>query len=264
MKRDAELTYSNYLMTDRLLALQEPRSEPPEHDEMLFIVIHQVYELWFKELLHEFDKVKKDFSAGNLFDAIGTLKRIRMILKTLVGQLDVLETMTPLSFASFRDRLDTASGFQSVQFREIEFMLGYRRREMLKYHGEGTPAYKTLETRLQEPSLMDHFYDFLETRGVTIPDRVRNKDVAESTIPDPEIQAGILRLYTAQPDVAILFELMTDIDEGFQEWRYRHVKIAERTIGNKKGTGGSLGVEFLKQSLFRPVFPDLWAVRHEL
>ncbi len=264
MKRDGELTYSSYLMTDRLLALQEPRSKPPEHDEMLFIVIHQVYELWFKELLHEFDKVMDDFTAGDLFGAIGTLKRIRMILKTLVGQLDILETMTPLSFASFRDRLDTASGFQSVQFREVEFVLGYKRPEMLKYHGDGTPAREVLENRLRQRSLMDHFYGFIEKRGVAIPDRIRNKDVTESTIPDPDVQAGILRLYTEQPDVAILFEMMTDIDEGLQEWRYRHVKIAERTIGNKKGTGGSLGVEFLKRSLFRPIFPDLWAVRHEL
>jgi tryptophan 2,3-dioxygenase len=264
MERKTELTYSSYLDVDRLLDLQEPRSDPPEHDEMLFIIIHQVYELWFKQLLHEFGKVMNDFTAGDLFGAIGTLKRVRMILKTLVGQLDILETMTPLSFSSFRDRLDTASGFQSVQFREFEFVLGFKRAEMMRYHGEDTPARKRLERRLREPTLMDHFYDFIETRGVAITERVREKDVTASTIPDPDVQAGVLRLYREQPDVAILMELMIDIDEGMQEWRYRHVKIAERTIGNKKGTGGSLGVEFLKTSLFKPIFPDLWAVRHEL
>jgi tryptophan 2,3-dioxygenase len=124
------LTYSNYLQLPRLLDLQEPRSTPPEHDEMLFIVIHQVYELWFKLILHETDKVKRDFSANDLYGAITTWKRLRTILKTLVAQVDILETMTPLSFSSFRDRLDTASGFQSFQFREIEFVYGYKRSQV--------------------------------------------------------------------------------------------------------------------------------------
>ena len=133
-----ELTYSTYLQLDRLLNLQEPRSSPPEHDETLFIVIHQVYELWFKLILHEFDKVNRDFSGNQLYGAIATFKRIRTVLKTLVGQLDILETMTPLSFSSFRHRLDTASGFQSVQFRELEFVLGYKRAQTLAALPEGS------------------------------------------------------------------------------------------------------------------------------
>ncbi|GMU80454.1 MAG: tryptophan 2,3-dioxygenase [Planctomycetota bacterium] len=258
------LTYADYLKIDDLLKLQEPRSTPPEHDEMLFIVIHQVYELWFKLLMQEFDKVKRDFSAGDLYGAIHTFKRSRTIMKTLVGQIDILETMTPMSFTSFRDRLETASGFQSVQFRELEFVLGYKRPEMLKYVPEGTAARTLLERRLRERSVMDHFYDFLETRGVKIPGEVRQKDPTQPTQPCAEIQAALLRLYKSEPSVGILFELMTDYDEGQQEWRYRHVKLVERTIGAKKGTGGSLGVEFLKRSLFLPIFPDLWAIRHEL
>ena len=258
------LTYADYLSIDQLLGLQRPRSTPPEHDEMLFIVIHQTYELWFRQLLHEFEKVKADFTAGDLYGAIHTFKRSRTIMKTLVGQIDVLETMTPMSFTSFRDRLDTASGFQSTQFRELEFLLGYKRPDMLKYVPEGSAARATLEKRLRERSVYDHFYDFLATRGAPIPDDLRKRDPALPTAADERVQIEILRLYKTSPDAAILFELMTDYDEGSQEWRYRHVKLVERTIGAKKGTGGSLGVEFLKRSLFLPIFPDLWAIRHEL
>jgi tryptophan 2,3-dioxygenase len=247
----SDLTYASYLHIDRLLALQEPRSKPAEHDEMLFIVIHQVYELWFKEILHEVEKMKRDFTAGDLFGAIHTFKRVRTIMKTLVGQLDILETMTPMSFSAFRDRLDTASGFQSFQFRELEFALGYKRPEMLK-HAAGPEAREVIERRLKERSLVDHFYDFLETQGAKVPQNLREKPIEAGNAPNEDLQREILR------------ELMTDLDEGFQEWKYRHVKLVERTIGNKKGTGGSLGVEFLKQSLFKPIFPDLWAIRHEL
>jgi len=263
MEQGKNLTYSGYLALDRLLSLQHRRSDPAEHDEMLFIIIHQVYELWFKQLLHEFDKVKADFSSGDLFGAIETLKRVRMMMKTLVGQLDILETMTPVSFRSFRDRLETASGFQSSQFREVEFVLGYKRPEMVVHFPEGTPERARLDRRLNGRSLVDHFYDFLESQGVTIPDAIRNKPVTQSTLPDAKIQKEILRLYMARPEVAILVELLVDIDEGFQEWRYRHVKMVERTIGNMPGTGGSSGVEFLKRTLFKPFFPDLWAIRHE-
>ncbi len=258
-----ELTYSSYLKLPALLGLQTPRSTPPEHDEMLFIVIHQVYELWFKEMLHEIEKVKRDFAGGDLYGAIHTFKRLRTIMKTLVQQLDILETMTPMSFSAFRDRLDTASGFQSYQFRELEFVMGMKRPQMLKYAADET-AKKLLESRLSEPSVVDRFYDFLAHQGVTIPERLRAKPAAEGNRADEELQREILGLYTRRPELAILFESMTDLDEGFQEWKYRHVKLVERTIGNKKGTGGSLGVDFLKQSLFQPLFPDLWAIRHEL
>ena len=204
-----------------------------------------------------------DFSRGDLFGAIHTFKRVRTIMKTLVGQLDILETMTPMSFSAFRDRLDTASGFQSFQFRELEFVLGYKRPEMLR-HAASPEARAMLERRLAEPSLVDHFYAFLEKQGAKIPGELREKEASAANAPDERLQREILRLYKSRPELAILFELMTDLDEGFQEWKYRHVKLVERTIGNKKGTGGSLGVEFLKQSLFKPVFPDLWAIRHEL
>jgi tryptophan 2,3-dioxygenase len=262
---DAEpLTYSTYLHLDSLLSLQQPRSLPPEHDELLFIVVHQTYELWFKLLLHEFDKICGDFRSGRLFEAIATFKRVRTIMKVLVQQIDIVETLTPMSFSSFRDRLDTASGFQSSQFRELEFLLGYKRAAMLKYQKSGKPEYERLVQRLHQPSVVDCFYDFLSGHGVTIPPELRGRDAALPAVANEVVADGILRLYKSQPQLEILFELMTDFDEGFQEWRYRHIKLVERTIGSKQGTGGSLGVEFLKKSLFDPIFADLWAIRHKL
>jgi tryptophan 2,3-dioxygenase len=242
------LTYADYLKLDELLTLQQPLSDPVEHDEMLFIIIHQVHELWFKLLLHEMEKVCGDLRKGDLYGAVDTFKRGRTILKTLVGQVDILETLTPLGFNSFRARLETSSGFQSVQFREVEFLLGYKRPDVIRYQ-PGPEAQERLRRRLQEPSVNDAFHDFLRLQGVTGSGE--------------ELVEGLLDLYRGRKDLRILFELMTDFDEGLQEWRYRHVKLVERTIGSKRGTGGSPGVEFLKQSLFLPVFPDLWAIRHQ-
>ena len=258
------LTYANYLDLEKLLTLQRPRSSPAEHDEMLFIIIHQTYELWFKQLLHEFEKIKSDFSGGDLFGAIHSFKRTRTIMKTLVGQVDILETMTPTSFSSFRDRLETASGFQSVQFREIEFVLGYKRASALAHVKPDFPGADRLRKRVGERTVVDHFYDFLGTRGAQIAADLKNRDVSQPNEANEAVQQEILRLYKTSPELTILFELMTDFDEGLQEWRYRHIKLVERTIGAKKGTGGSPGVPFLKESLFKPVFHDLWAIRHEM
>jgi tryptophan 2,3-dioxygenase len=258
------LTYANYLDLEKLLTLQNPRSTPAEHDEMLFIIIHQTYELWFKQLLHEFEKIKSDFSAGDLFGALHSFKRTRTIMKVLVAQIDILETMTPSSFSSFRDRLETASGFQSIQFRELEFLLGYKRASTLAYVKPDFPGYDRLQERLGERTVIDHFYEFLERRGAQIPAELKNRDVTKANEPNETVQREILRLYKTSPEMSILFELMTDFDEGLQEWRYRHIKLVERTIGAKKGTGGSPGVPFLKESLFKPIFHDLWAIRHEM
>src|SRR5438034_11204707 len=173
------LTYASYLDLEKLLTLQRPRSSPAEHDEMLFIIIHQTYELWFKQLLHEFEKIKSDFSGGDLFGAIHSFKRTRTIMKTLVGQVDILETMTPTSFSSFRDRLETASGFQSVQFREIEFVLGYKRESTLAHVQPDFPGYDRLQKLFHERSVIDHFYDFLATRGAKIPDELNKRDLTQ-------------------------------------------------------------------------------------
>ncbi len=257
------VTYGSYLKVPELLRLQQPLSAPEEHDEMLFIVIHQVYELWFKLLLHEVDRGKRDLSAGDLFGAIARFKRLRTVMKTLVGQLDILETMTPLQFNTFRARLDTASGFQSAQFRALEFTLGLKRRDMLR-HYEDPDESAHLQRRLAERSLVDHFYDFLARHGAAVPPALLAREVSHPNEPSPALQAELVRIFREKPDVSILLELMTDFDEGLQEWRYRHVKMVERTIGNKRGTGGSSGAEYLRRSLLQPIFPDLWAIRTQL
>ena len=258
------LTYHDYLGIPEILELQTPRSEPAEHDETLFIIIHQTYELWFKQFLHEQDMAEKSLRSDDLWGCIATLKRMRMILKTLVQQVDILETMTPLSFVSFRDRLDTASGFQSVQFRIIEFRLGHKRQRILDMTGKDVPLREDLERAMDQPSLMDVLNGFLARMGCDIPKEVLDRDVRDATAAHEGVQAELLKMYRERPDVSVLLELLTDIDEGIQEWRYRHVKLAERTIGAKIGTGGSDGVEFLKRTLFTPLFPDLWAIRSEM
>ncbi len=217
------LTYASYLDLEKLLTLQKPRSSPPEHDETLFIIIHQTYELWFKQLLHEFEKIKRDFSAGDLFGAVHTFKRVRTIMKVLVAQVDILETMTPSSFSSFRDRLETASGFQSVQFREIEFALGYKRASTLAYLKPDFPEYDRLRKLLGERSVVDHFYDFLATRGAQIPEDLKNRDVTQLNQPDDRVQKETLRLYKNSPECSILFELMTDFDVRIFAAKQRYI-----------------------------------------
>ena len=259
-----ELNYSTYLRLPELLSLQTPQSVPEEHDELLFITIHQVTELWLHQLLHELDKVRRDLHLGQISAATAALTRVRRILVVLVEQMDVLETMTPVSFSAFRNRLQHASGFQSMQFRELEFVLGYKRAAVLDLYPADLPGLDAARRRLLEPSVNDCLYDTLERRGIAIPARLREADPAAPTEPNDAVQDGIVFLYLSDGEMRVLFELLTDIDEKLQEWRYRHVKMVERTIGNKPGTGGSSGVAFLRDTLFRPVFPDLWAMRHRL
>ncbi len=258
------LTYSSYLKIDELLDLQEPLSDGPEHDELLFIVIHQVYELWFLQVLHELDALRQQLAAGDSARALKTLKRVLTIFKTLVAQVDVLETMTPVSFNSFRTRLDSASGFQSSQFRELELLLGARDRRMVEHHPEGSPGRRRLEQRLQEPSVWDAFLRYLSRHGHELPGEVFERDLARPTEPSTAVQRVLLEIYASHPVQAMVCEHLLDLDEGLQEWRYRHVKMVERTIGAKVGTGGSEGAAYLRTTLFRPVFPDLWEIRAQL
>ena len=253
----AALTYTSYLALDEVLGAQRPRSE--EHDEVLFIVIHQVYELWFKQLLHETAFLQQRLEAGDTPHALATLRRIREILKTIVAQLDVLETMTPRSFTSFRDRLDAASGFQSAQFRELEAVLGRRDERVLADHPPG-PARERIAAALRRPSLFDSFVSYLGTQGYDVPER----DVTQPLEPSAAVQRAVLECYRDDAQAAQVAERMVDLDEGMQEWRYRHVQMVQRTIGDKIGTGGSSGTKYLRTTLFAPIFPDLWAVRSEL
>jgi tryptophan 2,3-dioxygenase len=258
------LTYASYLKVDELLALQQPLSDGPEHDETLFIAIHQVYELWFKVVLHELRYLARAFTEGDAPRALATLKRVLTILKTLVAQVDILETMTPVSFNSFRARLESASGFQSAQFRELEFLLGKKTRRAVEHYPEGTSGRARLEAAALEPTLWDAFLRFLAASGLPVPAAALARDVREPVEPDREVQAMLLAVYREHPIPAMVCERLVDFDEGLQEWRYRHVKMVERTIGAKPGTGGSEGAAYLKRTLFRPVFPDLWAIREAL
>lgn len=254
------LTYTSYLNIDELLNLQQPVSKPVEHDETLFIIIHQTYELWFKQLLHEIDFVHRSLAKGDTARAAHTLKRILKIMKTLVGQVDILETMTPLEFASFRTFLASSSGFQSYQFRAFEFALGYKRLEPLKHQPEDSPATELLKHYLSQLSLWQQFLMLLAQRNYAIPETVLA--VTETaTEPNEDIQAVLLEVYRNIPDLTLIMELLVDLDEGLQEWRYRHVQMVRRTIGSKMGTGGSDGIGYLQTTLFKPVFPDLWAIR---
>ncbi len=258
------LTYSSYLELHPLLDLQKPRSDGPEHDEMLFIIIHQVYELWFKQVLHELDDLETSLRSNDRLRCLHTMRRVLTILKTMVAQIDILETMTPLEFLAFRDRLESASGFQSFQFRELEFLLGYKRREIFKYYQDDPVAVARMEARFVRPTLWDAFLAYLARNGFDIPEKHLHRDVTHAVQPSPEIQQVLLELYRQHPDQVRICERLVDFDEGMQEWRYRHVKMVERTMGTKRGTGGSSGVAYLSRTLFKPFFPDLWAIRTRL
>jgi len=257
------VTYGKYLRLEELLTLQQPREEV-EHDEMLFIVIHQVYELWFKVILHEIDYCRRLLDGGDVHRAQHTLKRILTILKVLVAQLDILETMTPTEFQSFRERLDRASGFQSDQFRALEFSLGAKSRAAVERFPEDSRARRELERRFGEPTLWDSFLAYLAGVGKPIPREALERDPTAAIEPSPAVQRALLEIYRTDPLTTELCERLVDLDEGLQEWRYRHVKMVERTIGAKRGTGGSAGSAYLRTTLGQPLFPDLWLIRGQL
>ncbi len=262
------ITYASYLKIPELLALQVPVSKDangiPEHDETLFIIIHQVYELWFKQQLHEARLVARSLRAGDAVQASSTLKRMLTILKTMVQQIDVLETMTPVSFLSFRSFLANSSGFQSAQFREFEFVLGNKNPRVLQHNPEGTPEHAVILAQFAEPTLYDAFACFLAKLGHAVPQELLDRDVTQPPQEWPAMQDLLLTLYHGNPVERQVCELLVDLDEGIQEWRYRHVKMVERTIGFKQGTGGSPGAAYLRSTLFNPLFPDLWAIRTRL
>jgi len=259
-----KLTYSNYLKIDELLSLQEYRSETKEHDEMLFIIIHQTYELWFKQILHEFDKLREDLQEGKTWTSVKTMRRVLTILKTMVAQIDILETMTPLEFNSFRGFLDEASGFQSVQFREVEILCGLRSTHILKVHEDQPQYVERMQERMEEATLWESFCTYLQKKGYDVSDPVRQNENGLLYETSDRLQKTLIDIMKNDPETAMLCELLVDFDEGMQEWRYRHVKMVERTIGNKMGTGGSDGVSYLRSTLHQRIFPDLWEIRSEI
>ena len=258
------LTYGEYLKVPELLALQQPVSGGRDHDEMLFIVIHQVYELWFRQQIHELAFLQSSLESGDDVDALRTLKRKLTILKTMVGQIDVLETMTPVHFLGFRGLLQNSSGFQSAQFREYEIMLGSRRRGVLSHYPEGSPERTRLEALWPRRTVWQSFLVWLRGKGHAVPEECLQVPLNAVPEPNDAVQGMLLKLYREHPSERAVCELLVDLDEGLQEWRYRHVKMVERTIGFKQGTGGSPGVAYLRETLFRPLFADLWAIRTQL
>ena len=273
MSHDKHVTYISYLKVDELLQLQQPLSDGPEHDELLFITIHQVYELWFKQILHELAATQKALEIGDSHRSLALLGRVRTIMKTCVSQLDILETMTPLQFNSFRARLSSSSGFQSAQFRELEAVLGRRDQAgadadkstgmgMAEHLIPGSPAKARVEAAMLRPSLWDSSLVYFNSRA-SMPKDALNRDFTKNWEPNEAVQQVLIEIHRNDPEASMVGEALVDLDEGLQEWRYRHVKMVERTIGRKMGTGGSSGVGYLASTLFRPVFPDLWAIRSQ-
>ena len=263
-----QLTYGSYLKVAELIGLQQTESQPPHHDEMLFIIIHQTYELWFKQLLHELDAVVLNLrqSAGTpssrdyIYEAARLLRRCTEIARVLVEQFTILETMLPTHFLAFRGGLRPASGFQSEQFREIEFLCGLKDEKMLRYHEPTPEMYAQLERRLREPSLRDVIFDALSKLGI-MPALAEN--AADEERFDARAQA-ILAIYRDEKshrDWIDVCERLTEFDELIVSWRLRHIQMVERTIGIKMGTGGSSGSSYLKMTLDKKFFPELWAAR---
>jgi tryptophan 2,3-dioxygenase len=258
---DKSLSYTSYLALDEILGAQRPKSG--EHDEILFIVVHQVYELWFKQLIHELRYLQRMLEEGSDTRAFSTFKRLLTILKLVVQQLDVIETITPVQFLSFRERLESSSGFQSGQFRELEAILGRRDPGVLTAYHEASVDYEKVKAALERPSVYDSFLRYLSGKGYEVPAEVLERDVTQPVQESEGVQAALLRAYRDDGEPAQVAERLVDFDEGFMEWRYHHVKMVERTIGTRVGTGG-YGAEYLRSTLHKPFFPDLWAVRSEL
>jgi tryptophan 2,3-dioxygenase len=255
---EQRLSYGGYLKVGELTSLQHLLSDPPHHDEMLFIIIHQVYELWFKQILHEVDAAIGRLDRDDVLGATRVFRRCFEIQRLLVGQIDVLETMTPMDFLAFRDNLMPASGFQSSQFREIEFVSGLKDPRYMEYYQPGTPERARLEARLAAPTLRDSFYDLLRRRGFDLPEQEEGREARVREL------ARLYREVEKHYDLFLLAEGLIGYDEQFGLWRLRHVQMVERIIGGRPGTGGSEGAQYLRSTTGRRFFPDLWDVRSEL
>lgn len=263
-----KLTYGEYLQVAQLISLQAPQSEPPHHDELLFIIIHQTYELWFKQLLHELDAVVANFkrateapdSRDAVYEAARLLRRCTEIMRVLVEQFTILETMLPTHFLAFRGKLRPASGFQSEQFRELEFLCGLKDEKLLQHHKPSPEMHAKLERRLHEPSLRDVFFAAIAATGAL-------NEPTQETSEEERFQLranAILALYQEERtyrDWLDVCERLTEFDELLVSWRLRHIQMIERTIGIRLGTGGSSGASYLKHTLDKKFFPELWEAR---
>jgi tryptophan 2,3-dioxygenase len=256
------LTYGRYLELDKLLSCQNPQSG--EHDELLFIIIHQASELWMKLALHELNAARERIRASDLEPAFKMLARVGRIQAPLIQSWEILATMTPFDYGRFRDALGPSSGFQSHQYRKLEFLLGAKAEHMLKVHESDPEAHASLVTALNEPSLYDESLRLLARRGFDIPADRLERDFALPYEPSPEVEAAWLQVYRDVDrwwDLYELAEKLVDIDYRFQQWRFAHMKTVERIIGYKRGTGGSAGVAYLIKALEHGFFPELLSLR---
>jgi tryptophan 2,3-dioxygenase len=261
------LTYNGYLKIPELLQLQIVQSTPPEHDELLFIIIHQVYELWFKQTLHELDECSSALKADQPLRCMKALKRIDRIQGVLIHQIDILETMTPSDFNRFRERLNPASGFQSHQFRVFEFRLGLKDSGYKKFFKSQPKALEALQSTLLEPSVYDDVLHFLSRNGYKIPNEVLNRDVSTMHISNPAVVQEFVGIYqdnSSHYEAYMLLEALLDLDEKLEIWRYRHVAMVKRMIGLRTGTGGSSGAKYLNTTLSKRCFPEILEVRDHL
>ena len=261
------MTYEGYLQLDQLLSSQKPLSQPVHHDEMLFIIQHQTTELWFKLLLHELRAAIRYVQADDLEPSFKILARVKHIQAQLVSQWGVLETLTPTEYGQFRHVLGPASGFQSPQYRLVEFILGNKDVRMLEVHRQSPAAYEELSAALRAPSLYDEFLRHLARRGLPVPKDVLERDLTGPPPRDPGLVAVFKQIYEDPKhswDAYEMCEKLVDVDEQFALWRFRHMKVVQRIIGHKRGTGGTAGFDYLKHLIDLTFFPDLWDVRTDL
>lgn len=258
----SKMSYGDYLSLDAILTAQHPKSDA--HDEMLFIIQHQTSELWMKLAIREIDAARTAMRAGQLQPAFKMLARISRIFEQLNNAWDVLRTMTPSDYTTFRDALGPSSGFQSWQYRMVEFMLGNRNKAMLKPHAHRPDILAILETELAKPSLYDEALWLLDQSGVAVPEPVLKRDVSDSYQSSDDVITAWQKVYQSPQDHWQLYELaekLVDFEDYFRRWRFNHVTTVERVIGFKRGTGGTGGVSYLKRMLEVELFPELWRVR---
>ncbi|WP_040700180.1 tryptophan 2,3-dioxygenase [Nocardia vinacea] len=260
----SRMSYGAYLDLDTLLSAQHPVSRPEQHDELLFIIQHQTTELWLKLVLHELHAARAAFDADDIGVALKCIARVKHIQKTLTEQWSVLATLTPTEYAQFRHFLGNSSGFQSYQYRAIEFILGNKNATVLRVFESDPAAHERLATLSGEPTLYDAFWRHLARTGLAVPRSTLKRDVTEAHTLDPELLALVQSIYEAPEEhwaVYETFEELVDLEENFQLWRFRHLRTVLRVIGRRGGTGGSSGAGFLQRALEHTYFPELFAVR---
>lgn len=259
-----QMSYGDYLRLDQLLSAQVPLSDPPQHDELLFIVQHQTSELWLKLMVHELRSARDLLAADDLSPALKRLARVKHIQRTLTDQWSVLATLTPSEYAEIRPFLATSSGFQSGQYREVEFLLGNKDAEMVKVFAHDPATREQLARLLAEPSLYDEFLRLLGRRGYAVPAELLDRDWSQRRGSHPGLVDVFAGVYASPHDHWGVYETceeLVDVEDNFQEWRFRHLQVVQRTIGHRPGTGGSSGVAFLRRALDLTFFPELYDVR---